>query len=133
MINVVYDAEGVRMALEEIFEEDYARARITRDSQSAGEETRIRLANQIPPPTLSPGYYDFASHLLFLDEEHKAGVELTARNLMSYEARGLVVLGRARAAFESRHPACGSCGVRQQNRFSVECSGCGVKFRRKGA
>lgn len=133
MIDVVYDAEGVRIALEEIFEEDYVRARIGRESEGASEETRIRMANQIPPRTLSPGYYDFAAHLLFLDSEHKAGIGFSAKDLTSYEARGIVVLGRARAAFEGRHPACGSCGVRQINRFSTECVGCGIKFRRKGA
>lgn len=133
MIDVVYDAEGVRMALEEIFEEDYVRARVDRDSRGAAEQTRIRLASQLPPRTLSPGYYDFAAHLLFLDEQHKAGIGFNPRDLTTYEARGIVILGRARAAFEARHPACGSCGARQQNRYSVECVGCGVKFRRKGA
>jgi hypothetical protein len=62
MIDVVQDAEGVRMALEEIFEEDFVRSRIDHESAGADEQTRERMAFQIPPRTLSPGYYDFGLH-----------------------------------------------------------------------
>lgn len=121
------------MALEEIFEEDFVRSRIDRELDGANAQTRERLEQQIPSRTLSPGYYDFALHILRLDDERKAGVVLFASALAHFEVAGLLALGRARAAFEGRHPACSQCGARQQNRFTVECSGCGVKFRRKGA
>ena len=129
MIDVVHDAEGVRMALEEIFEEDFVRSRIERESAGANEETRERMAFQIPPRTLSPGYYEFSRHLLRIEEEQKAGVGFTAGELAAFEIQGLVALGRARSAFEGRHPACTTCGTRQQNRFAFKCQGCGVKFR----
>jgi hypothetical protein len=128
MIDVVNDAEGVRMALEEIFEQDYVRSRIDRESAGANAETRERMAFQVPPRTLSPGYYDFAQHLLRLEAQQKAGIGFSAVDLASFEASGLVALGRARGGFESRHPACSACGARQQNRFSVKCVGCGVEF-----
>lgn len=132
MIDVVKDAEGVRMALEEIFEEDYVRSRISRELEAASEQTRERLASQVPPRTLSPGYYEFAGHLLWLESERNAGVGFSAGALAAYEVRGLVALGNARSAFDGRHPKCSSCGARQQNRFSTECLNCGVNFRRKG-
>ncbi len=128
MIDVVKDAEGVRMALEEIFEEDFVRARVNRESAGADEETRERMSFQIPPRTLSPGYYEFALQLLRLDAEQKAGIVFAPRDLAAFEVQGLLALGRARSAFEGRHPACTTCGTRQQNRFSVECQSCGVKF-----
>lgn len=132
MIDVVNDAEGVRMALEEIFEEDYVRSRIGRELEGASEQTRERMAGQVPPRTLSPGYYEFGLHLLWLEDERNAGIGFSAAALAAFEVRGLVALGRARTAFDGRHPKCGSCGARQQNRFSTECLNCGVKFRRKG-
>jgi len=131
MIDVVHDTEGVRMALEEIFEQDLVRSRIERESVGANEETRERMAFQIPPRTLSPGYYEFGLHLLRLDAEQKAGIGFTARDLAAFEVSGLLALARARSAFEGRHPACSACGARQLNRFGVECSGCGVKFRKR--
>ena len=100
MIDVVNDAEGVRMALEEIFEQDYVRSRIDRESAGANAETRERMAFQVPPRTLSPGYYDFAQHLLRLEAQQKAGIGFSAVDLASFEASGLVALGRARGGFE---------------------------------
>jgi hypothetical protein len=132
VIDVANDAEGVRMALEEIFEEDYVRSRVGRESGGASEQTRERLAAQVPPRTLSPGYYSFALHLLWLEDERNAGIGFSADALAAFEVRGLVALGRARAAFDGRHPKCGACGASQQNRFSPECHSCGIKFRRKG-
>ena len=132
MIDVVNDAEGVRMALEEIFEEDFVRARVRRESAHASEETQERLLCQVPLRTLSPGYYKFGEHLLLLEAEQKAGVGLSAGELLRFEARGLVALAQARGNFGYRHPACSACGTRQQNRFGVECGNCGTKFRRKG-
>lgn len=131
MIDVVHDAEGVRMALEEIFNEDFTRARIDRESAGADEATRERMYFQIPPRTLSPGYYAFAQHLLRLEEGQKVGIVFAPRDLAAFEVEGLLSLSRARSAFEGRHPACSTCGTRQQNRFGVECPGCGAKFRKR--
>jgi NADH pyrophosphatase NudC (nudix superfamily) len=131
VIDVVQDAEGVRMALEEIFEEDFVRSRIDRESAGADKQTRERMACQISPRTLSPGYYCFAQHLLHLEGEQKAGITFAAGDLAAFEVFGLLALGSARTAFESRHPACSACGARQQNRFGVQCSNCGIKFRKR--
>jgi hypothetical protein len=132
VIDVANDAEGARIALEEIFEEDYVRSRVELTCADISQETRDRLAAQVPPRTLSPGYYEFAEHLLWLDSERAAGIGFSAEGLAAFEVRGLVALGRARTAFDGRHPKCSRCGARQPGRFGVECSGCGAKFARKG-
>ena len=131
VIDVCRDSEGVRMALEEIFEEDYVRSRIDREFAIANAETRQRLEWQMPARTLSPGYYRFALHLLHLDSERKVGIGFSAGELAAFEADGLVALDRAHCAFEFRHPPCSACGGRQENRFSLQCCHCGVKFRKK--
>ena len=64
MIDTVHDAEGVQMALEEIFEMDLVRSRISHELAGANEITRERMLCQIPLRTLSPGYYEFAQHIL---------------------------------------------------------------------
>lgn len=120
------------MALEEIFEEDFVRSRVEQGLRGADDDTRDRMAAQIPPRTLSPGYYEFALHLLRVDNLRRAGISFDASSLANYEADGLLSVLRARQAFDSKHPACGSCGAKQQNRFGVECHVCGTKFKRKG-
>ena len=132
MIDVARDPEGVRMALEAIFEEDFVRARIEREAAGANPETRARMESRLPARTLSPGYYRFAQHLFHLDAQRKAGIVFASGDLAAFEVEGLLALDRARGEFERRHPSCSSCGTRQENRFSPECCGCGVKFRRKG-
>lgn len=133
MIDVARDTEGIRMALEEIFEEDFVRARVERESEGASPETRERMLRQIPRRKLSPGYYVFAQHLLALDGERRAGITFRPCDLTHFEAAGFVAVVQARGGFEHRHPACTGCGARQENRFSMECVGCGAKFRRKKA
>ncbi len=132
MIDVARDSEGVRKALEEIFEEDFLRGRLLDESEGAAERTRERLLRQIPARTLSPGYYAWCAHLLCLEEERKAGVVFLARELAAVELVGLRLLLEARGGFEGRHPDCGACGARQPNRFGKKCCGCGAEFRRKG-
>jgi hypothetical protein len=130
-IDVWRDPEGVRLALEEIFESDFVRARIRREAAGATPETMERMEQKIPPRTLAWGYYRFAEHLLHLDALRRAGVRFAERDLLGCEAEGMLALDRARTAFEGHHPACSACGHRQQNRFGAECSGCGAKFQRK--
>lgn len=133
MIHAERDADGVREALEALFEESFVRARIQREAAGASAETRERMEWQLPKRKLSPGYYRWAEHLLLLDEQRRAGVGFTACELAHFEASGLVQLELARAEFKSRHPSCGACGERQENRFSPQCCACGVRFRRKGS
>lgn len=131
MIDVVRDEEGVRQALEDLFEEDLARARIERQTENADPRTKERMLAQLPQRKLSPGYYRFAEHLLRLESEQRAGIGFAAGSLSGFEADGLLTLQRARGAFNFRHPPCSACGVHQPTRFGVECSRCGVKFRRR--
>ena len=115
------------MALEEIFEGDFARSRI--HSEGANEETRERMEQRIPPRTLAWGYYRFGEHLLHLEALQRAGIAFASRDLAAFEAEGLLALRRARAGFEGKHPACSACGQRQDNRFGRECVRCGSKFQ----
>lgn len=131
MIDTVRDTEGVYKALLEMFEEDFVRQRIERSTSSARPETRERLEQGIPLRTLSPGYYRFASHLLFLETGRKLGIILDAGRLAAFEAEGLVALDRARRKFEERHPPCSRCGSLQDTAFQPECNKCGAKFIRK--
>jgi hypothetical protein len=89
------------------------------------------MERQVPPRTLAWGYYSFGEHLLHLDALQQAGIGVASADLAACEAEGLLALRRARSAFESRHPACSACGMRQQNRFSPACPGCGSKSLRK--
>lgn len=130
MIDVVRDVEGVRMALEEIFEEDYARSRIEREIEGADADTRRRMQARLPRRTLSPGYYAFAEHVLRLERLQKAGIQFRADSMPGYECDALLAVGRARTAFECRHPKCASCGANQQNCFGVKCHACGANFER---
>ncbi len=130
-IDVWHDTEGVRMALEEIFEEDYARGRLHRELEQADDATAERMEARLPKRSLAWGYYKFAEHLLRLQSEIRAGVGCAARDLAACEVAGLLACETARRTFESHHPACSGCGARQQNRFGVECHGCGAKFHRK--
>lgn len=131
MIDVWRDPDGVRMALEEIFEQDYVRSSIHREASGANPETLARMERQIPPRTLAWGYYRFAEYLLHLDALKSAGVHFAARDLADFEAEGILALERARSAFQGRHPACSACGTRQPNCFGIECCNCGVKFQRR--
>jgi hypothetical protein len=131
MIDVWHDAEGVRMALEEIYESDFVRSRIQREAAGASPETVERMERQIAPRKLAWGYYRFAEYLLHLDALRRAGIAFSGRDLAAFEVEGILALDRARTAFEGRHPACSACGLRQQNRFEAECPGCGAKFHRR--
>jgi hypothetical protein len=130
MFDMVRDMEGVRMALGEIFEEDFTRARLLRHLDGADEATRQRMASQVPQRTLSPGYYALADHLLRLEEEMAAHLPVSPSSLLWFEARGMVMVRRARNLFEGQHPKCSACGALQGSRFSVECDVCGAKFRK---
>jgi hypothetical protein len=131
LIDVVRDTEGLRMAFAEILEQDFDRARISRSAESASESTRERLLASVTPLMLSPGYHQFAYHLMQLEAQQKVGVAFNPLQVAAYEAAGLLCLSQARASFEGKHPPCGACGARQDNRFSPECHGCGAKFTRR--
>ena len=132
MIDVVRDPQGVRMALEALFEEDFVRSRMAGNLEDKSAEQQERIERAVPRRALSPGYYRWAEHLLRLDAERKAGVGFAPGDLACFEADGLVELDRARGKFERDHPECGACKRRLEFRHQPECSGCGAKFRRKG-
>ena len=131
MIDTAHDAVGVRTALEEIFEEEYVRSRIASEMAGANDQTRARMMAMVPVRTLSPGYYDWAQHLLRIDSMTKAGIVLQLGDVAVVEMIGLMAVQRARSIFEGNHPACPACKALQTNRFTTECHACGTKFIRK--
>lgn len=130
MIDVGRDAEGVRLALEELFEEDFQRRRLRRSVEGASPETLARLEKTLPARALSPGYYRWAWHLLSLESEREAGIALDPARLLGAEVTGLVALGDARRSFRAKHPECTACGAQQDSKFAPQCINCGAKFRR---
>lgn len=133
MIDVGKDTVGIRLALEELFEEDLARRRIRRSAENANEETLARLYRTLPERKFSPGYYRWGYHILSLDSEREAGLLLDPAQLASIEVGGLLALTEARRAFRNRHPECTACGAQQETAFAPECWKCGSKFKQKGA
>jgi hypothetical protein len=131
VIDVARDRDGVREALDMLLEEDFARAVLDRRAPNADDDQRVRMEGALPVRVLSPGYFRWAEHLLRLDAEREAGVPLRADDLAAYEVDGLLDIQRVRAEFQRRHPVCGACGERQDNRHQARCNDCGVKFERK--
>lgn len=132
MIHVERDPQGLHEALVGLFEESFHRRAIEKQfGRAADRETRERAIEAIGERKLSPGYYTWSAHLLDLSTTLELGVGYTAHDLTRDEVVGLRVVRDARAEFEYDHPACGTCGERQDNRFAPACKGCGVEFRRR--
>ena len=129
-IDVARDMDGLQQALSEVIEEDFAFSRVRRVFDLSGDDDRDRLLRSLPPRTLSPGYYKYASYIVWLDERIKAGMQF--RRLADCEMEGLVALTRARGKFDYDHPSC-ACGAHQENRFCTKCHSCGIEFRKRDA
>lgn len=133
MIQVERDHEGLHTALVGLFEEAFQKSAIEEASRMADKEQRRRMLDELPARELSPGYYTRATYILDLGRALETGVSYSADLLTREDVRGLQMLARAKAEFEREHPACGACGARQDNRFSLQCRGCGAKFHRGGS
>ena len=130
-IAIEKDAEGLQVALRELFEEAYLREAIAGVMAEAGEEDRARALDDLPERTLSPGYYDRASYLLDLSSAIQVGASYSAATLTRSDVVGLQAVKRARSEYEQAHPPCGRCGTRQDNVWATQCRSCGTKFAGK--
>lgn len=128
MIDVARDHENVVQALVEILEEEFAFSRVRRVLDNSEEGDRGRIVESLPPRTLSPGYYRWASYLFWLEARRGAGIEF--EQIDGREMDGLVAVKRARAQWEAQHPAC-PCGARQDTRFETKCRACGLEFAKR--
>lgn len=126
-IQTARDAEGLKIALRELFEEAFCREAIGSMMQKADLDTRTRAEEDLPERSLSPGYYRRAEYLLDLASAIESGATYSADVLTRDDVHGLQALRRAKHEFECDHPAC-SCGIRQHNRFVTECRSCHAKF-----
>lgn len=127
-ISVERDAEGQILALRELFEESYLAEVTGGFAQKLDDETRERMLDDMPQRTLSPGYYSRAAYLLDLASAIERGATYPAGLLARSDVEGLEALKRAKGEFESDHPACGSCGWRQESRWAIQCGRCKTKF-----
>jgi hypothetical protein len=126
-IDPARDKQGIETALRELLEESLAYQRVKGSMESAADDTRESMLASLPPRTLAAGYYSAAEHLLWVEARVKAGVPLL---LISWEADGMVLLGRVRRQFEHDHPPCYKCGELQSGRFATSCHACGAEFKR---
>lgn len=124
------DAEGLQLALRELFEESFFDEAIKSllAKLEDNPEERDRVFRDRPERNLSPGYYDRAAYLLELGSAIEAGAQFTAATLGRDDVAGLQAMKRARNSFEHDHPSCPACGTRQDNRFMKQCKGCRTKF-----
>lgn len=130
-IDITRDAEGLRIALSELLEESFARARVMRSLESSDDDSSDRIHRSLPPLTLSPGYYKRAQYLLLLEKLKETG--LIASGYTLSESEGLIALAEARAAFERSHPPCGLCSAYQDSQFETSCYKCGTQFLKRSA
>lgn len=131
-IRVELDEVGLKTAFSELLEEVFQRGKIERlRAKSAGRDAQI--AALAKSRSLGAGYYRFATHILSLDAERNAGIELKPESLAFFEGAALRLLMQARNEHRNRHPECSKCGVAQESRFHPQCTNCDAKFARKGA
>jgi hypothetical protein len=132
-IQVESDYENVRVAVGELLEEFY-RA----DVGASFEEAVAHAANAdalrdaAVSRSLSPGYYEWAQYLFYLDRFRVAGVQFTFRDLAEEDLLGMAIVNEERRKFSQSHPPCPACGtLNEAARFS--CRNCGKNFLEKGA
>jgi len=128
---VMRDAEGLIQALNELLEQGFAQARVTRSIDDSDDAGRERIFGSLPPLTLSPGYYKQAGYLLWLEKCKSTG--LATGEFTLAEADGLIAVAEARAQFERNHPPCGVCSALQDSPFATSCHKCGTDFMRRTA
>jgi hypothetical protein len=130
VIQVEKDTEGLQEALSALFEESFIFGLNESVMRNASTSVRVRLADEMPPRTLSPGYYRRAQYLLNLERSIEIGCTYDAHSLTRDDVAGLEALHLARNNFEREHFPCGRCGARQHNRFITTCRSCDAKFTR---
>jgi hypothetical protein len=129
-INVERDADGLALAIRELFEESYFAEDVKDILGKVGDEERERILCDEPVRSLSPGYYARSEYLLDLGSSIECGIAYPPAALDRSDVLGLQAVKRARAEFERDHPSCGACGARQDNRFMNKCKRCQVSFGR---
>lgn len=127
------DAEGLQLALRELFEESYLLGETAGIMSKSDEETRARIQDDMPERSISPGYYGRAVYLLDLASAIERGVQYSAGSLTPDDVRGLDALKRAKQEFERDHPQCPACSIRQPNQYMMQCVSCKTKFAGRGA
>jgi hypothetical protein len=134
-IRVARDAEGLRIAARELFEEQFFANEDQRTLETAEKAAnREAVLRSLPERrTLSPGYYIRARYLLDLELLFTIGIRFELSDLQPEEITGIRAVRSAQEEFERAHPACNKCGTRQKTAWGQKCDGCGVELQRRKA
>lgn len=128
-VRVEHDAEGLQLAVRALFEESLAEHRLAPVLEKADDEQRDRILAELPMREISPGYYKRAAYLVDLANILTLGIPMDASVFTQADVTGIAAVRRAKNEFEREHPACPSCGERQDNAFMRECFNCHQKLR----
>lgn len=112
MIIVANDVDGLRVAAMELFASAADDKDISRALASIDPDDTAQLAKLIPQSSVSPGYLDRVTYLLWLEDKMRAGIAFA--EISADEAEGIAAIQRARYEFERDNPMCPDCGVRNR-------------------
>lgn len=131
MIQIAQDVEGLRLAAMEMFDYTLKERDINRQVKNLLQADPYAsaevLGKLVPQSEVSPGYHDWVGYLFWMEDKLATGIEF--KDITADEAEGLAMLRRARAEWQSEHPACGNCGERVRSRTQKRCRGCMQEFR----
>jgi hypothetical protein len=120
------NAELLRRAAAEYFNEGFVYAEIHRILENTPPENRQAARDSLLPPRSVPdGCFIWIGHLVWLERVLEiANVPLTAA-----EAEGLLVLQRERNRFQAGHPPCPRCGMPNEP-HALNCRECMAEINR---
>jgi hypothetical protein len=124
--------DGVRQAALELMKEPLGAEDLERQLASlrAQDADDSAMAKLMPVRTMADGFYDFATHAMWLRGMIESKVEVS---ILADEAEGLRAVEAAMHDFDRDHPACPQCGKRQYSSTAMRCRNgrCGLEFRKK--
>jgi hypothetical protein len=128
MIDCRRDYPGLRIAAAEIYIESFLRRDLDEVLAGSLRESAVEaLVKAMPPRSVSHGYYQWVSYLLWL--RSVTGLPSAEIELMADEAEGLIVVADAERDFRAHHPSCFKCGT-LNDESACSCRKCQVEFGR---
>lgn len=121
MIVVRHDYTGLRQAALELLEAEFTQEDLERRAKNIDASDLAQFEKLVPRRTLSPGYYEHVSYLVWLKKMQDAGAGLA---LTADEVEGLASVKSAYSEFERKHPPCPHCGTLQSWAGSKRCHKC---------
>ena len=120
------NADLLRRAAAEYFNEGFVYAEIHRIVEDTPQEKRQDARESLQPPrTVPDGCFVWINHLVWLERV----LEIAAVPLTAAEAEGLLVLKRERDRFQAEHPPCPHCGMPNEP-HALNCRECMETIKR---